>query len=85
MIPPVRPAVIELSLDSAVNDGDLVGVAEHAQLKWLILDNTDVSDAGLVFLYRLRKLRRLYVRGSRVTSAGIEKLKRALPDVEVLY
>ena len=72
-------------LNSPVEDGDVAGLAELAELKWLVLDNTNVSDAGLAFFYRLTKLRRLYVRGSRVTAEGVQRLQLALPKVKVLY
>jgi hypothetical protein len=72
-------------LNLPVNDQDVAQLAECAELKWLVLDNTDVSDAGLAFLHGMTKLRRLYLRGSRVTTEGVERLQAALPDVTVLY
>ena len=63
----------------------MANLADCAELKWLVLDNTDVSDSGLAFLHGLTKLRRLYLRGSRVTTDGVRQLKAALPNVTVLY
>lgn len=72
-------------LDPPVNDRDVASLADCPELKWLVLDNTDVSDAGLAFLHGLTKLRRLYVRGSRVSADGVAQLEAALPDVTVVY
>jgi hypothetical protein len=71
-------------LSPPVEDGDVADLADLAELKWLVLDNTNVSDVGLAFFYRLTKLRRLYVRGSRVTAEGVQRLQQALPNVKVL-
>ncbi len=72
-------------LDPPVNDRDIARLADCTELKWLVLDNTDVSDAGLAVLHGMTKLRRIYIRGSRVTAEGVEQLKAALPDATVLY
>lgn len=72
-------------LKPPVGDDDVASLAELPELKWLVLDNTNVSDAGLVFFYGLTKLRRLYIRGSQVTAEGVQRLQLALPKLEVLH
>jgi hypothetical protein len=72
-------------LSPPVGDRDVARLCELSELKWLVLDNTELSDAGLLSLSKLTKLRRLYVRGTRVTSVGIQRLQRVLPDVEILH
>ena len=72
-------------LDPPVNDHTIADLTDCSELKWLVLDNTDVSDAGLVFLHGMTKLRRIYIRGSRVTAAGVAQLKDALPNATILY
>jgi hypothetical protein len=43
-----------------------------------------ISDAGLNQLVKFPNIRRVEASGSRITAAGIEKLKRAIPEVEVV-
>lgn len=43
-----------------------------------------LSDAGLSQLAKFRNLRRVEAIGSRVTQAGIDKLKHDVPEVEVV-
>jgi hypothetical protein len=45
---------------------------------------TPLSDAGLNQLAKFPNLRRVTAIGSPVTPAGMEKLKRAIPEVEVV-
>ena len=54
-------------------------------LTYLWLDETPISDAGLVHLRRMRKLKYLYLRQSNVTDAGIDALKRDLPHTRICY
>jgi len=71
-------------LGPTVNDGDVDRLCSLGELKWLVLDNTDITDAGLMLLANLRKLRRLYVRHTRVTQEGIQRLQDRLPDLTIL-
>ena len=45
----------------------------------LDLENTQVTDAGLVHLKDLTKLTTLILAGTSVTKAGVAELKKALP------
>jgi hypothetical protein len=53
-------------------------------LKALKLDMTSVGDAGLAHGTGFRKLNTLDLTRTRVTDEGAEKLRRALPDCEIL-
>jgi hypothetical protein len=53
-------------------------------LQWLDLNDTKITDAGLWHLKGLKHLRRLDVRKTNVTEAGVEDLRRALPGAEIL-
>ena len=44
---------------------------------------TTVSDAGLVHLGALPNLKELNARGTKVTKAGVAKLKQRLPEIKV--
>src|SRR5262249_25386999 len=52
-------------------------------LEFLDLAGTRISDAGLVHLERLKSLRRLLIRSTRVRKAGVERLRRASPNLDV--
>ena len=54
------------------------------QLKMLSLQNTAVTDDGLLALGRLSSLRWLNPTGSKVTPAGIAALEDKLPELEVV-
>ena len=55
-----------------------------ANLEYLNLYGTKVSDAGLDPLKNLKKLKKLYLWQTQVTEAGVQKLKESLPDLEVV-
>ena len=50
-----------------------IRVSGHAQ----------ISDAGLAQLAQFKNVRRVMAQNSRVTQAGIDKLKKSLPEVVV--
>ena len=59
-----------------VTDGVIVG---------LNLDGSKITDAGLSKLAILEKMRWIGLARSEVTDAGVKKLRKALPDCNVLY
>jgi predicted Ser/Thr protein kinase len=62
------------------------GVAELAKLPklWGVnLANNQITDAALVHLAKIKTLTRLTVSGTQATAEGIEKLKTALPEVQM--
>ena len=59
-----------------VTDGVVVG---------LNLDGSKITDAGLVKLASIEKMRWVGLARSEVTDAGVKKLSKSLPDCNVLY
>ncbi len=59
-----------------ITDGVIVG---------LNLDGSKITDAGLSKLATLDKMRWIGLARSEVTDAGVKKLRKALPDCNVLY
>ena len=55
------------------------------ELKWLVLQDTKLTDEGLAHFQSLTKLERLDIEGSLVTENGVEKLEAALPNLRVFY
>lgn len=66
-------------------DDDLAHLTKLTGLKFLQLDVTRLSDAGLGHLKGLKNLEKLILFGARdkVSEDGIAELKRALPNVEI--
>jgi len=59
-----------------LTDGVVVG---------LNLDGSKITDAGLSKLTTLKEMRWIGLARSGVTDAGVKKLRKALPDCNVLY
>ena len=67
-----------------VTDAGLTALQDMRSLEYLNLYNTATTDAGLDHLTRLTNLRHLYVWQTKVTDAGVAKLKKALPQCEIV-
>lgn len=66
------------------SDSDLEKLtAVGANLRWLDLGGTGVTDAGLAHLARMPNLTRLHLERTRITDAGLERLA-GLADLEYL-
>lgn len=68
---------------TGIGDEALAHLSGLEHLEYLNLYGTHVSDAGLTHLASLKNLKRLYLWQTKVTPAGAERLKQALPEVEV--
>ncbi len=51
----------------------------------IVTRREQVSDSGLEHLKGLNELQLLFLRNTLVTDAGVEKLKRALPNCEIRH
>ena len=54
-----------------------------SELNMLDLNFTQVTDAGLVHLTGLTKLKDLRLVGTQVTDQGVSELQKTLPNVQV--
>ena len=78
------PNLTELNLrGDQLTDGAMAHLARHPTLEFLTLDDQPISDVGLRELKTSARLKRVGIRDSKVTSTGIEELKRANPKIEV--
>jgi hypothetical protein len=69
--------------NTTVADAALANLRGLSGLKHLILEGTEVSDSGLEPLQSLKGLKQVALVRTKVTKFGADKLKAALPGVEV--
>lgn len=78
-------SVVDLDLNgSNITDDDLVVLQALTNLRHLDLSHTEVTDAGLLHLQTLSTLRWLVLSGSRVTDEGVDRLREAIPNLQLL-
>jgi len=71
--------------DAAVDDQGVSHLGKLKSLKTLGLSGTRITDAGLEHLNGLKALTSLFALGTKVTDVGVAKLKRALPDCDIVH
>ncbi len=57
--------------------------ADLEKVAYLGLPRTQITDAGLKDVAKLQWLTRLYLRGTKITTAGVAELKKALPKCTI--
>src|ERR1051326_579074 len=67
-----------------ITDKGLENLKGLTNLEYLNVYGTDITDAGLVNFEGMKKLKNLYVWQTKVTDVGVAKLKKALPQVEIV-
>lgn len=60
--------------------GELAG---HPELETLVLESNGITDASLAALKTLPRLRKLTIREPKVSPAGLDALRAALPDLAI--
>jgi hypothetical protein len=79
------PGLTRLHLErTKITDKGMPYLKGLVNLEYLNLYGTDIGDAGLVNLVNMKKLKHLYLWQTKVTDAGVAKLKKALPQVEIV-
>lgn len=58
---------------------------EKTQFRHLDLAGTPITDAGLVHVQGLKSLQSIDLRGTHVTSDGVQRLRQALPNCLVFH
>ena len=56
-----------------------------SELQELNLYRSQITNAGLAKLQRLKKLTDLDLRYTRATGSGVEAMRRALPEARILF
>lgn len=67
-----------------ITDKGLAHLKGFTNLEYLNLYGTEITDRGLEEIAGLTKLKSLYVWQTKVTEEGVGKLKKALPNLEIV-
>lgn len=67
-----------------LDDADLEVLTQLPKLELLHLHATPITDASISSLEQLHGLRELGIPGTHISQQGFERLKRALPDCQIL-
>ena len=70
--------------EAGISDDQLQALVE-LPLRELILNKNPITDVGLQHLERMKNLKTLGITDTEVTSAGVKKLKQALPKCRVRW
>jgi internalin A len=60
--------------DPAVTGAGLANFADMSDMQWLFLEGTQIDDASLDHIAKMKKLEGFTISGTRVTDAGLKKL-----------
>jgi serine/threonine protein kinase len=80
------PRLVRLDLTrcGGITDAGLAHLIPLTELEYLTLGGCDwITDAGLVHLAKVKSLKAVSVRGTQVSEAGAERLRRAVPGCNV--
>lgn len=75
------PALEKLDLSGCTVTDECCGHFATAKVGLLLLNNTKLSDKGLVAFAGAKKLHTLYVHNSQITSRGVANLRRTKPII----
>lgn len=67
------------------DDDSAARISVLSELKWLVIMNSAVTDAGLRHFAKLKAIERIDLDGSNVTEKGVRDLQRALPGARIFY
>ena len=82
---PMAFAGTDVNVDGTISAQTLATIEGKASEPALAIDfqRTRLSDAGLMQLAKFKNIRRIDAVGSAITDAGIDKIKQAIPEIEV--
>jgi hypothetical protein len=76
----------DINRDGSISEQGLKNIEARAGKPNLtvVFVRSPLSDAGLVQLGKFKNIRRVEATGSRITQAGVDRLKKEIPEVEVV-
>lgn len=69
--------------ETKITNGGRATIAHLPNLEGLDLTGTGIDDGAVDALARMEKLRTVYIKGTRITAAGVVRLKAARPKLAV--
>lgn len=72
-------------IETEVGDEGLLHISKLKNLKTLHLRGTQITEAGFDILGRMKNLKLITLYSPYITDEGINRLKRALPECEIVY
>ena len=78
-----EPTQFAAAFVDGIDNTKLAYIKDMHYLEHILLQNTDIGDAGLVHLKNLSEVKTLFLNGTRVTEAGLVNLK-GMTKLEVL-
>lgn len=80
------PSVHSLKLDSPdITASSLPALTQLRHLCTLTLGDVAIDDAGIAALAQLKQLDTLRLEGTQLTGQGLQQLRAALPDCEIIH
>jgi formylglycine-generating enzyme required for sulfatase activity len=76
---------VHLYRNRQIKDEDLARLKCLPPFRELNIEHTAITDAGLVHLIGLKNLQRVVLTGAKVTAEGVERLRAAMPQCQVLW
>jgi hypothetical protein len=76
---------IDISDNPNLRDRDLATFSGLSTIKHLDASNTPLTDQCLTDLQRLRSLKSINIRGTRISPQGVHELRQALPNCTIHY
>jgi len=65
-----------------IDDAFVAQLRGHSSLSQLLMSNTSISDTSIDYLIDIPQLEVVYMRPSRVTAAGIKRLRQTRPGIK---
>jgi hypothetical protein len=66
-------------------DRDMVLLKPFHNLRYLILNQSDITDAAIPDLIGMRSLKYLSIFGTKITPEGVERLRKEMPKTDITY
>ena len=70
--------------NTAVTDDGVAQLTSLRRLQYLKIASSEITDDSIPYLSQLQSLQRLWTSGTSITSSGVDRLRRALPNCEVI-
>jgi hypothetical protein len=77
------PVIAVNLFDTPARDTDMQSLGTLTDIQVLALNETEVTDNGLLHLHRNKNLKLLFIGNTKITAQGIAEFKKAVPNCDV--